>query len=167
MRTLGAVLCGGRSSRFGSDKALAPYGDTTMIGDVMAALTAQCAAVVLCGRSYLGHAALPDWPAPDLGPLGGLAAALRHARAANFDAVLTAGCDTPGLPLDLVATLAPAPAVAAGQPVIGLWPAALAPTVEAFQQTDPRRSLLGFADAAGARRVAIAGLRNINSPTDL
>src|SRR3546814_5689149 len=67
---------------------------------------------------------LADWPQPDMGPLGGVAGALRHAASEGFDQLLTAPVDCLRLPPDLRALLEPAPAFLDTQPVIGLWPAA-------------------------------------------
>src|SRR3546814_5020197 len=72
--TLGAVLAGGRSSRFGSDKALAMLGGRTLLDHAQAALRPHCDALIVVGRGE----GLADWPQPDMGPLGGVAGALRH-----------------------------------------------------------------------------------------
>jgi molybdopterin-guanine dinucleotide biosynthesis protein A len=166
--TLGAILAGGKARRFGSDKALALYQGARLIDRVAAALVAQCAAVVVCGREEPGFACLADWPEAGLGPLGGLAAALRHARAQGFSHVLSAGVDAPDLPHDIAARLAgKGAAIIASQPVIGLWPVEAAPMLEAFLASGGR-SLYGFAGHVGARRVELAApLMNVNRPEDL
>jgi molybdopterin-guanine dinucleotide biosynthesis protein A len=71
---LGAVLAGGRSSRFGSDKAMAMLDGRPLIDHAIAA-GPHCAAVVVCGRDHPGHVCLADRPAPDMGPLGAINAA--------------------------------------------------------------------------------------------
>jgi molybdenum cofactor guanylyltransferase len=111
---------------------------------------------------------VPDWPEPGLGPLGGLAAALRHAGAAGFAHVLSAGVDAPDLPHDLAALLAGGgAAIVESQPVVGLWPAAALPALEAFLNGGGR-SLYRFADAVAARRTGLpAPLMNVNRPEDL
>lgn len=165
---LGAILAGGQAQRFGSDKAQALYEGARLIDRVAAALAAQCAEVVVCGREEPGFLCLPDWPRPGLGPLGGLAAALRHAAAEGFDFVLSAGVDVPDLPYNLVATLVgDDAAILESQPVVGLWPVAVAEALEAFL-ADSGRSLYRFADHIGARRVELAAaLMNVNRPEDL
>src|SRR3546814_16289105 len=60
-----------------------------------------------------------------MGPLGGLAGALRHAGDHGFDLVLTADCDMPDIPPGLVERLGPAPSVVKGQQLVRLWPASL------------------------------------------
>ena len=105
MRTLGAVLAGGRSSRFGSDKALAMLDGRSLLDHAVAALRPHCDAVIVVGRGEIA-----DWPRADMGPLGGIAGALIHAADQGFDQVLTASVDCVRLPADLRALLEPAPA---------------------------------------------------------
>ena len=88
------------------DKALAELGGDTLLSGAVAALSACCAAVVVVGRDAAPAPVLPDYPRGGMGPLGGIAAALRHARDNGFDAVLTCGVDSPGLPGDLLARFA-------------------------------------------------------------
>ena len=103
-----------------------------------------------------------------MGPLGGIAAALRHAQAEGYAAVLTCGVDSLAMPDNLPTLLAPAPAYIDSQPVIGLWPASAANTLEAILASDGRHSMLAFAEAVGARAVKIAAKpANINTPADL
>jgi len=167
-RLLGAILAGGQARRFGSDKAQALYHGTRLIDRVAAALLAQCGALVVCGREEPGFRCLPDWPEAGLGPLGGLAAALRHAEDQGFAFVLSAGVDAPDLPHALSVMLAgEGAAIVESQPVVGLWPVALAPALESFL-AGGGRSLYRFADAIGARRVELpASLMNVNRPEDL
>jgi molybdenum cofactor guanylyltransferase len=165
---LGAILAGGRARRFGSDKAQALFQGARLIDRVAAALAAQCAAVVVCGRAEAGFACLPDWPEAGLGPLGGLAAALREARVKGFSHVLSAGVDAPDLPHDIAAQLVgEGAAIVESQPVVGLWPVAALPALEAFLQ-DEGRSLYRFADHIRARQIdLLRPLMNINRPEDL
>lgn len=168
MILLGAILAGGQARRFGSDKAHALYDGARLIDRVAAALAARCQGVVVCGREEPGFACIPDWPETGLGPLGGLAAALRHAGAGGCSHVLSAGVDVPDLPHDLAACLAgKGAAIVESQPVVGLWPAAEAPTLDAFL-AGGGRSLYRFADHIGARRIDLPhALMNVNRPEDL
>ena len=167
MRLLGAVLAGGRASRFGADKAIADVGGRPLIRHVADALAAGTQDLVVCGRSWGGLPALDDVPAAGLGPMGGLAAALCYAHAQGHDGVLCAPCDVLGLPEDLPLRLAPGPAVPDGQWLIGLWPVHCA---------DPLVHLLRHEGAIPARRwIAASGaairpplpVRNVNLPSDL
>ncbi|WP_404482432.1 molybdenum cofactor guanylyltransferase [Novosphingobium sp. BL-52-GroH] len=164
---LGAVLAGGLSSRFGSDKALAELDGHTLIALAVDALSGWCEHVVVVGRPTAPAPTLPDWPHPGMGPLGGLAAALHHALDEGYEAVLACGVDAL-LPEDLPALLGAAPACLAAQPVIGLWPVSVAPQLEALLQSEDRHSMYRFAELVGARRVETAvAIPNINTPADL
>lgn len=165
---LGAILAGGKARRFGSDKAQALYEGARLIDRVAAALAAQCAGVVVCGREEAGFMCLPDWPEAGLGPLGGLAAALCQAGEKGYSGVLSAGVDVPDLPFDLAVTLAgEGAAIIESQPVVGLWPVSAGPLLQGFL-AGGGRSLYRFADHVGARRVDLANpLMNVNRPEDL
>jgi molybdopterin-guanine dinucleotide biosynthesis protein A len=161
---LGAILAGGRSSRFGSDKAVATLHGERLIDVARAALAGQCDAVAVIGRD----GGVPDWPAPSLGPLGGVAGALRHAEAEGHHLVLTCGVDSVGLPGDLVERLSLAPAYVLGQPVIGLWPVEALAALEARLAGPGSHSMRAFADGIGARGVDLhLPLANVNTRADL
>lgn len=106
---LGAIIAGGQSRRFGSDKALAEIAGKPLLQRVADALGSQTDALIVCGREWPGLVSVPDRPGPDQGPLGGICAALHYAADHGFDAVLTAGCDTLPVPGDLTALLRSSP----------------------------------------------------------
>lgn len=166
-RIIGAVLAGGRSSRFGSDKALALMPDgRTLLDHAMAGLAPHVAGIVICGRD----GGLPDRPAPDMGPLGGLNAALHHAQTHGFAGVLTTGCDMPIYPAALpVALIGDGAAILKGQQLLGWWPVSLASELDAHLAEDNNRSIRGWLDRIGVRVVEMPGLvlPNINRPEDL
>jgi len=165
---LGAVLAGGRSSRFGSDKAEALWQCRRLIDHAAAALAQETDALLIVGRDDPAFDCVPDRPSAGLGPLGGLAGALMAARDRGFEAVLVCPVDVPQPPAGLRALLSPGPALIASQPTIGLWPTALLPDLLDFIEHDPKRSLRGFAERVGARAVeAAAPIANINRPEDL
>ena len=171
MRLLGAVLAGGRSSRFGSDKALALLADgRTLLEHAAAAVAPHVEAVVVCGRTAEGMTGLADRPAPDMGPLGGLNAALHHAVSQGYDAVLTTGCDMPLYPAALAeALIGEGASVLKGQQLAGYWPAPLATELDAHLAEDNSRSIYGWLERIGARIVERAdiALPNVNRPEDL
>lgn len=173
MRLLGAVLAGGGSRRFGSDKALALLDGEPLIAHVVRALAAQTDAVVTCGKPFGDLVMVADRPGPGLGPLGGIAAALHHAARHGYDAVISAGCDMPVLPSDLAARLCAArsdggaaAAYLRDYPVIGLWPVAAAGLIDAHIAASDR-SMRGWARLIGARPVDAPPIPNINCPQDL
>lgn len=161
MRVLGAVLAGGRSRRFGSDKAVALLDGRPLIVHAIAALEQRVDAVIVCGRDWGDW--VPDRPGPDLGPLGGLNAALHAAAGRGFDAVLSVPCDVVALPL--------LPFVGAGyaeeMPVIGLWPVTLAPLLDSRLAANEDRSVRRWARMMGVPAVSIGPLVNINRREDL
>jgi molybdenum cofactor guanylyltransferase len=165
---LGAVLAGGLSTRFGSDKALAEFDGHTLIACAVDALSGWCEYVVVAGRETAPAPTLPDWPRPGMGPLAGIAAALHLARDEGYEAVLTCGVDSVLLPDNLPDLLAPAPGYICQQPVIGLWPASALEAIEAILTGEGRHSMLQFAEAIGARAVNSPAIpANINTPADL
>lgn len=168
MRTLGAVLAGGRSRRFGSDKAHAMLGGQTLLDHALAALRPHCDAVMVVGRPSPDIPWVPDWPRPDMGPLGGIAGALGHAAAGGFGQLLTVPVDCVCLPADLRALFEPAPAFLDTQPVIGLWPVAAAGELRALLTDERDLAVRAFARRIGARAVQSDFVPpNINSVEDL
>ena len=140
MTLVGAVLCGGRSSRFGTDKALAEAGGVPLGLRVATALRdAGADPVVAIGGTAGDQLGLPTVPdhQPGAGPLAGLATALRWAR---NGLVLVVPCDLPLLRADHILPLVararaePGHAIVATdgrpQPMLGCWPASFGPAVQ-------------------------------------
>jgi molybdenum cofactor guanylyltransferase len=164
-RILGAVLAGGQSRRFGSDKALAIWQGRTLLDWAITALMPHVEQVILCGRED----GIPDRPAGGLGPLAGLNAALHHGRDRGCQAVLSLACDTPIVdPLLLEALCRSGSAAYVEQtPVIGLWPCALADRLDA-QLKGEDRSMRAWVRCIGAQPIlSPAPIANINRPADL
>ena len=161
---MGAVLIGGRSSRFGSDKAQAEWNGRALADHAAALIAQHVDAVVTVG----GNGQVPDLPRPGLGPLGGIAGALDHAATHGFRSVLTIACDMPRVPSELLtALLHRAPAYCSDAPVLGHWSAALGAQLLAWVEGEDR-SVRGWARAVGALPIASpAALGNVNTPEDL
>lgn len=109
MRVEGYVLIGGRSSRFGSDKALHNVRGRAMALHVADALLDLAESVTLVGDPTrygpLGLDVIPD-RFPGAGPLGGIVTALAEA---SSPWILVAACDMPRLsPGPLASLLDPA-----------------------------------------------------------
>jgi molybdopterin-guanine dinucleotide biosynthesis protein A len=180
---LGAVLAGGRSSRFGSPKALAPFRGEPMVARAFDALAPVCEEVVVVTHLAeigiaLGARTLRDRVA-DAGPLGGLHAALHDARARGRAGVLLLGCDMPLVPPALLALLvdegrargaaAVAPAPGSGskhlQPLCAWYSAACLEWVAArLDAPDGDRSLHGLLEAAHAHLVPRERLCRVCDP---
>ncbi|MFW2830345.1 molybdenum cofactor guanylyltransferase [Sphingomonas sp. ID0503] len=168
MPVLGAVLAGGRSTRFGSDKALAVLDGKPLIEHAIAALRAHCETVVICGRSWQGFETLEDRPAGGCGPLAGLNAALALARERQFDSVLSVPIDTHPLSGALSRIRHLGCAVSETQWTIGIWPSDLGQVLDRHL-ADGRRSLRSWIDVAQPTLVPDGDLelRNFNLASDL
>lgn len=174
-----AITAGGRSSRFGSDKALAVLRGQTLLEHVAASLE-PCPQRLLVAPP--GRYALNGWTPvadtrPGEGPLAGLEAALR---AAPDGWVAFTGVDLPGLSRDYWTTLAQAripgvlsvqalDATGRAQPLGALYHTALLPRLCALLDSGERRLRLA---APAESLVTVAGLdpealRNVNTPADL
>lgn len=166
---MGALIAGGRATRFGSDKALALLAGRPLIGWAADVLAPFVADTVVCGRGWADLRVVADVPGPDLGPLGGLAGALLDAEARGYDAVVSIGCDMPWVPEGLVAGLVAArPAWCADAPVLGCWPVDLAQGLRAHLVAGGDRSVRRWGAGVGGVAVAApAPLPNLNTPVDL
>jgi molybdopterin-guanine dinucleotide biosynthesis protein A len=96
----GIILCGGKSSRMGSPKALLPFGPETMLQRVVRLLGAVVAPIVVVAAP---EQVLPDLPADVIvtrdeqegrGPLEGLRAGLK-ALPGSIDFAYVTSCDVP------------------------------------------------------------------------
>jgi molybdopterin-guanine dinucleotide biosynthesis protein A len=150
----GLILAGGRGSRMGSvDKGLALFKGKPMVAHVLARLAPQVDEILInANRSEneyasFGHRVIPDAIDGFAGPLAGLHIGMTHA---THPLVATAPCDSPFLPLDLIARLGTAMqkenadlAVAKTfnqpHPVFCLVKASLARHLEAFLQSGQRK----------------------------
>lgn len=167
MKLLGALIAGGQSRRFGSDKALALIDGKPLIAHVIEALEPQVDQMVICGREWPGLPGIADRPAADQGPLGGICAALHYARENGFDAVLTAGCDTLPVPGGLADLFGDRPGVIKDQPLFGLWLADMGPMLDAYLSNQPRRDMRGWIEHSGAQEIETPiAFSNLNTLDD-
>jgi len=108
-RLLGAVLAGGRSSRYGSNKAFAEFGGQSLVERAVRTLEPVAAAVGIIANDpgdYPEEIPLRPDLVPGLGPLGGLQSALAWADDEGLDGALVLATDMPFVPVALVAALA-------------------------------------------------------------
>ncbi len=91
------MLVGGKSSRFGRDKALVEFEGRPLVVRLAEAVRAAAASAALVGPpekyGHLGLRVIPD-PLPDFGPLAGLLAALEDSES---EWKLITACDLPKL----------------------------------------------------------------------
>jgi molybdopterin-guanine dinucleotide biosynthesis protein A len=182
----GGLLAGGKSRRFGADKALAPWRGRPLIAHAAGALAALCGRVVLLTNdpgayAFLGLETVPDLR-PGKGPLAGLEAALAAARTPW---VLLAACDMPCLSARLLARMiqvkngykAVIPEGERGpEPLCALYHRGILPEVRAMLDNG-RLAIGALAGIDGVRVMPAAEVReadanalifaNVNRPGDL
>lgn len=189
MTAAGIVLCGGRSTRMGSSKALLPFGGETMLQRVLRLLSLVASPLVAV--------AAPDQELPELpasiaiarderdgqGPLEGLRAGL-IALPRDASIAYATSCDVPLLVPAVVTRLADFAdgfdivVVETGgfaHPLCAVYRRTVLPHIEALLAADQRRPLFLF-DRVHTRRVQAAELtdidpelltlRNLNTPAD-
>jgi molybdopterin-guanine dinucleotide biosynthesis protein A len=150
----GVVLAGGQGRRMGNvDKGLVELDGRPLVAHVVDRLSPQIATLVINANRHaddyarLGFPVVADAIAGFAGPLAGLHAGLR---AAATPFVVTAPCDSPFLPADLVARLARAFAASPidiavartferTHPVFALVRRSLLPHLEHFLQAGGRK----------------------------
>ncbi len=177
----GLILAGGRSRRFGSDKAVALVEGVPMIERVYHALAPLCPVLVSVaapGRTYPlpGPARLVADRVPGAGPLGGLGAGLA---ASATPWVLVVACDLPFVATEaLRALLAPGrdgfDATVAltpdgrRQPLCACYRRSVSPVV-AEQLAEGNYAMHALLDRLTVREVEVPAeaLRNVNAPADL
>jgi molybdenum cofactor guanylyltransferase len=110
--TLGIILAGGLATRMaGQDKARIRVGTTTILERVMARLGPQCWRLIVNGEAArfadTGLAVVTDSVPDHAGPLAGILAGLDWTATylPGVEWVVSAPCDCPFLPRDLVARL--------------------------------------------------------------
>jgi molybdopterin-guanine dinucleotide biosynthesis protein A len=188
----GLILAGGKSSRMGQNKAQLPLSGKTILGHVVDRLAPQVTSIVLnateASEDSPGLRLVPDLRPGQAGPLEGVLAGLKDLQAQDTDAppLVTVPCDSPFLPLDLVArltadagpeTIAVATSDGRTHPVFAIWPKAIADDLEAWLAAPENRRLRAFLDRHQTVYVDfpvidIGGERldpflNINTPEDL
>ena len=110
----GAILTGGKSSRFGGEnKALADLAGKPLIQHVIDRLKPQVSELLFSGNKYALETVKltrsPIWVSDIVqgqrGPLIGILSCLKYMQASNSEWLLTSGCDTPLLPTNLAKIL--------------------------------------------------------------
>ena len=138
------VVAGGRSTRFGGEKAVALLGGEPLLVWAVRRLQRSCSMVAVNARpgtetealaTREGLTVLHDAPGDPDGPLAGVKAGLVWAEALGFEALAVSPCDAPLLPDDLFARLIDAAGSGAAmavtdegrQPLCAVWPVSALP----------------------------------------
>lgn len=184
------VLCGGRSSRFGNDKALALLGGVSLTAHVLERLQPQVSSLFLSAQSEtqglrdLGVELVPDAVQRHRGPLAGLYSALQHVSDLELaEWLLLSPCDAPFLPPDLAGRLYQGAveqdrAVSAAryggivQPTFSLWHLSVLPALREAVLDAGRGGLMTMLDCLPHATVdwevaPVPPFFNVNTPDDL
>lgn len=131
------ILAGGRSRRFGKNKAFALLRGRRLIDIVAERLAHQTEGPIVTNsmsqgiRSAFDCTVIPDYLPGGIGPLAGIHAAMKWAHSQDFSEVITTPVDTPTIPQNFVSKMlkegAPSVAVSANRihAAHGFWPVAL------------------------------------------
>jgi molybdopterin-guanine dinucleotide biosynthesis protein A len=180
----GLVLAGGRSQRFGSEKAVAQLAGLSLLRravDTLRPLAANIAVSAVAGSPTereartMGLPVVHDAARPEAGPLLGVLAGLAWAQALGARAMLTLPCDVVCAPRDALDGLLRASGAAyiatrrGAESLCALWPLAASPILEKLLASGhpPVRDAL---QALHAVEIFVSGddvFLNLNTPDDL
>lgn len=184
----GLALCGGRSTRFGSEKAAAVLNGRPLLSWALGHLALATEARAVSARPgsqaeglarAAGLAVVHDAPGDAAGPLAGIRAGLVWAQAQGLAYLAVEPCDAPLLPADLHlrlrAAIGDAPAALAEtrdgvQPLCSLWRIDTLAAIAEAMKDGAHPPIWRFLDGLGAVRVAFddaAAFTNTNQPQDL
>ena len=176
----GAVLAGGRSSRFGSNKARHIYRGKPLIKHVINSFKPAAETFIVAGEAYSEFdVSVYEDILEAAGPLSGVHAALHYAQ---HDWVAVAACDMPFLTPDYWQTLAAHISTADAlvveserglEPLAAFYKRGLEPLIAAYLSTN-ERSVHGFLKTVDTATVPLdtlklprSVLKNVNYPADL
>jgi molybdopterin-guanine dinucleotide biosynthesis protein A len=183
----GVVLAGGRSVRFGGEKASALLGGKPLLSWAVERLRSVCALVAVSARPgteaealarAAGLAVLHDAPGDAAGPLAGVRAGLTWAGTVGARALAVSPCDAPLLPGDLYQRLAVEAGEGAAlaetrdgpQPLCAVWPVSALGALETALAGGAHPATWRMLESIGARRVRFeepAAFANLNTRADL
>ena len=184
---VGVVIAGGRSVRFGGEKAIAPFAARPLLlwaAERLARVSSQVAVNARpgTGAAELADASglmlLPDAPGDPLGPLSGVRVGLAWAQSVGASVLAVSPCDAPLLPDDLYERLLVAAGAGAAmavtedgrQPLCAVWPVSARAMVNAALAGGAHPPTWSVLEAAGAVKVHFdraADFANLNTPEDL
>ena len=184
---VGLVLAGGRSVRFGGEKAVALLDGRPLLEWAAQRLRSVCAQVAINVRAgteaesvarALGLPTLYDRAGDASGPLAGVKAGLTWAEEQGARALAVSPCDAPLLPDDLYLRLlegtnggaAMAETSEGRQPLCAIWPVTSLPDVREALRAGAHPPTWQMLERLGARKVFFGSpeaFANINTREDL
>jgi molybdopterin-guanine dinucleotide biosynthesis protein A len=184
---VGVVLAGGRSVRFGGEKAVALLAGRPLLAWAVERLRSVCAEAAVNVRPgteaealarSLGLPVLHDEPGDATGPLAGIKAGLIWAATRGARSLAVSPCDAPLLPDDLYVRLLEGAGDGAAmaetrdgrQPLCAIWPVTALPTVRAALADGAHPPTWQLLERLGARKVsfdAAEAFANVNTRDDL
>jgi molybdopterin-guanine dinucleotide biosynthesis protein A len=183
----GVVIAGGRSVRFGGEKAAAILAGSPLLIWATRRLQATCGVVAVNARPgteaealaiAAGLPVLHDAPGDALGPLSGVKAGLGWAKALGAATLAVSPCDAPLLPDDLFTRLIEEAGAGAAmaeteeghQPLCAVWPVSALPKVTEALLNGAHPATWLMLDSIGAKRVRFhraEAFANVNTRPDL
>ena len=184
---VGVVIAGGRSVRFGGEKAVAILHGLPLLIWAVRRLQRTCAAVAVNARPGTQTEALAranglpllyDQEGDPLGPLAGVKVALRWASDLGAASLAVSPCDVPRLPEDLFPRLieaagggaAMAETTEGNQPLCAVWPVSALPQVAEALSGGRHPPTWRLLEQVGAQRVRFSAAEcfaNVNTVEDL
>ena len=184
---VGVVIAGGRSVRFGGEKAVAGLAGKPLLMWAAERLARSCVTVAINARPDTeaealaraeGLAVLHDIPGDAAGPLSGVKVGLQWAQELGARAVAVSPCDVPLLPDNVFARLIEAAGMGAAmaetaqrdQPQCAVWPVSALPKLTAALANGAHPPTWLMLESIGAVRVRFTppeAFTNINTRADL
>ena len=184
---VGLVIAGGRSVRFGGEKAVATRHGRPLLLWAAQRLQGSCPVVAVNARPATGAAALAhahgytvlhDAPGDATGPLAGVKAGLHWAKGLGAHTLAVSPCDAPLLPADLFTRLLAAAAGGAAmaetpgglEPLCAVWPVSALDAVTAALAHGAHPPTWRLLESLGAQHVRFddpSAFVNLNTPADL
>lgn len=182
----GVVIAGGRSLRFGGEKAVALFHGEPLLLIAARRLQASCGRVAVNARAATqaaglaarcGFTVLHDAPGDPDGPLSGVRAGMAWARAQGARLLAVSPCDAPLLPAEIYPRLLQAAGQGAAiavtaegrQPLCAVWPVDAAEQLAAALAGGNHPPTWRMLEQLGARTVEFdaAGFANANTREEL
>lgn len=184
---VGVVIAGGRSVRFGGEKAVAGLAGKPLLMWAAARLARSCSSVAINARPGTeaealaraeGLPVLYDAPGDAAGPLSGVKAGLTWAIERGASALAVSPCDAPLLPEDLFVRLIAAAGTGAAmaetseghQPLCAVWPVSALPKLTTALANGAHPPTWRTLESIGATRVRFPdadAFANVNTQPDL